>query len=109
MPLGRQYPSIPPLHIIHLNYNTSKIDKRDNHLDFSDNSEPYSQPFSTEGLRTALGKAHDTAPGPDQIHNQILKHLPEASLQFLTIFGKLESFHLPGEKTPSYPLPSQEK
>ena len=34
-------------------------------------------------LRTALGEAHDTAPGPDQIHFQILKPLPEASLQCL--------------------------
>ena len=28
---------------------------------------------------------------------------------FLTIFGKVESFHLPREKLPSYPLPSHEK
>ena len=49
----------------------------------SDNTEPYNQPFSMDELRTALGKAHVTAPGPDQIHYQILKHLPEASLQCL--------------------------
>ena len=52
----------------------------------SDYSEPYNQPFSIGELRTALGKAHDTAPGPDQIHFQILKHLPEASLQCLLKF-----------------------
>ena len=78
----------------------------------SDNTKPYNQPLIDE-LRTALGKAHDTAPGPDQIHYQILKHLPKASLQCLLkvfiVFGKLESFHLPGEKPPSLPLPSQEK
>ena len=84
-PLGRQYPSIPPLRIILLNSNASKIDKRDMHpLIFqSDNTKPYNQTFSIYELRTALGKAHDTAPGPDQIHYQILKHLPEASLQCL--------------------------
>ena len=49
----------------------------------SDNTEPYNQPFSMDELRTALDKAHDTAPGPDEIHYQILKHLPEASLQCL--------------------------
>ena len=49
----------------------------------SDNTEPYNQPFSIDELRTVLGNAHDTAPGPDQIHYQILKHLPEASLQCL--------------------------
>ena len=37
-------------------------------------------------LRTALGKSNDTAPGPDHIHYQILKHLPEASLQSLLKF-----------------------
>ena len=31
----------------------------------SDNIEPYNQPFSIDELRTALGKAYDTAPGPD--------------------------------------------
>ena len=79
----------------------------------SDNTEPYNQPFSIDELRTVLGKAHDTAPGPDQIHYQILKHLPETSLQcllrFLIIFGKLVSFPLPVEKPPSYPLLNQEK
>ena len=56
----------------------------------SDNTEPYNQPFSIDELRTALGKAHDTAPGPDQIHYQILKHLPEASLQcLLKVFNNI--------------------
>ena len=41
-------------------------------------------------LRTAFGKAHDTAPGPDQIHYQILKHLPGASLQcLLKVFNNI--------------------
>ena len=56
----------------------------------SDNTEPYNQPFSMDELRTALGKAHDTAPGPDQIHYQILKHLPQASLQcLLKVFNNI--------------------
>ena len=56
----------------------------------SDNSKSYNQPFSIHELRTAFGKAHDTAPGPDQIHYQILKHLPEASLQcFLKVFNNI--------------------
>ena len=56
----------------------------------SDNTERYNQPFSMDELRTALGKAHDTAPGPDQIHYQILKHLPGASLQcLLKVFNNI--------------------
>jgi hypothetical protein len=30
-----------------------------------------------------LDKAHDTACGPDDIHYQLLKHLPESALQVL--------------------------
>ena len=56
----------------------------------SDNTEPYYQPFSIDELRAALGEAHDTDPGPDQIHYQILKHLPEASLQcLLKVFNNI--------------------
>ena len=73
----------------------------------SDNTESYNQPFSIDCLMTALGKAHDTAPGPDQIHYQILKHLPEASLQCL--LKGFDNIWETGEKPPSYPLPSQEK
>ena len=54
------------------------------------NTEPYNQPFSIDELRTTLGKAHDTVPGPDLIHYQILKHLPEASLQcLLKVFNNI--------------------
>ena len=60
------------------------------HVFQSDNIEPYNQPFSIDELRTALGKAHDTAPDPDQIHYQILKYLPEASLQcLLKVFNNI--------------------
>ena len=46
----------------------------------SDNAEVYNKPFSMEELRDALRRAHDTSAGPDEIHYQILKHLPDASL-----------------------------
>ena len=55
-----------------------------------DNTEPYNQPFSIDDLRTALGKVHHTAPDPDLIHYQILKYLPEASLQcLLKVFNNI--------------------
>ena len=46
----------------------------------SDNAEVYNKPFSMEELRDALRRAHDTSAGPDEIHYQLLKHLPDASL-----------------------------
>ena len=49
----------------------------------SDNSETYNQPFSLLELKDALSKAHDSSPGPDDIHYQFLKHLPDTSLSVL--------------------------
>ena len=45
--------------------------------------EEYNRPFSLDELRKSLHKAHDTACGPDDIHYQLLKHLPESALQVL--------------------------
>ena len=48
------------------------------------------QPFSLNKLTTALGKSHETAPGPDHIRYQILKHLPKAFPQcLLKIFNNI--------------------
>ena len=56
----------------------------------SDNAEVYNKPFSIEELRDALRRAHDTSAGPDEIHYQLLKHLPDASLLLpLNIFNKI--------------------
>jgi hypothetical protein len=60
----------------------------------SKNLEEYNRPFSLDELRKSLDKAHDTACGPDDIHYQLLKHLPESALQVLLdlistfLFGK---------------------
>ena len=54
------------------------------HLDFdTDNSENYNVPFTITELCDALKKSHDTATGPDEIHYQLLKHLPRDSLMVL--------------------------
>ena len=45
--------------------------------------EEYNRPFSLDELRKSLDKAYDTACGPDYIHYQLLKHLPESALQVL--------------------------
>ena len=54
------------------------------HLDFdTDISENYNVPFTIRELCDALKKSHDTATGPDEIHYQLLKHLPRDSLMVL--------------------------
>jgi len=45
----------------------------------SNNLETYNNSFSMDELTTALSKSHDTAVGPDDIHYQMLKHLPAAA------------------------------
>ena len=56
------------------------------HLRFkSNNNESYNNPFSIEELTDAISKAHDTAVGPDDIHYQMLKHLPNEALQTLLV------------------------
>ena len=49
----------------------------------SKNTETYNQPFSITELKESLNKAHNTAVGPDKIHHQFLKELPEPSTNFL--------------------------
>ena len=49
----------------------------------SDNSESYNSKFSLTELTDALSKAHDSSPGPDDIHYQLLKHFPSSTLSIL--------------------------
>ena len=47
-------------------------------------------PFSLNELQTALHKAHDSAAGPDNVHYQMLKHLPKiAQSTLLQVFNDL--------------------
>ncbi|KAG1677310.1 RNA-directed DNA polymerase from mobile element jockey [Nymphon striatum] len=60
-------------------------------LDFkTTNTEVYNQVFSLEELRRSLRASKDTSPGPDSIHYQMLKHLPDCSLALiLNIFNTI--------------------
>ncbi|KAJ8043221.1 hypothetical protein HOLleu_10216 [Holothuria leucospilota] len=49
----------------------------------SDNSEDYNSLFNITELRIALERSNDTATGPDEVHYQFLKHLPDSSLLVL--------------------------
>ena len=45
--------------------------------------EVYNKPFRLRDLRRSIMKAKLRAPGPDGIHNSLLKHLPEDTLKIL--------------------------
>ena len=47
------------------------------------NHEKYNLLFTSSELLDALHKSHDTAASPDDIHYQILKHLPSRTLETL--------------------------
>ena len=54
----------------------------------SQNSEIYNKDFNLDELVEAIQLSHDSATGPDEIHYQMLKHLPENSLEtLLNIFN----------------------
>ena len=56
----------------------------------SSNNEEYNTPFNLDELKDAISKAHDTATGPDEVHYQMLKHLPPKSLlALLDIFNDM--------------------
>ena len=56
----------------------------------SSNTEEYNNPFNLDELKDAISQSHDTATGPDEIHYQMLKHLPPKSLQtLLDIFNDM--------------------
>ena len=61
----------------------------------SDNAKVYNRPFTMEELQDALRRAHDTSAGPDEIHYQLLKHLPSSSL--LLLLNILNKIWLSGE------------
>jgi len=79
----------------------------------SDNTETYNEPFSMAELQAALHKAHDTAVGPDNIHYQMLKHLPESALDtLLNIFNDIwitGNFRVAGLQLQSSQYPNLER
>ena len=55
--------------------------KEKRRLDFSSkNEEEYNLPFSMTELRQSLQRANDSAIGLDQVHYQLLTHLPNSAL-----------------------------
>ena len=54
----------------------------------SQNDEIYSKDFNLDEIVEAIQLSHDSAMGPDEIHYQMLKHLPDTFLEtLLNIFN----------------------
>ena len=63
---------------------TIKHKSESENIDFSSNeNEEYNLPFSLLELTSALSSSKNTSPGNDQIHYQMLKHLPDTAKEFL--------------------------
>ena len=49
------------------------------------NRENYNKPFTKEELTRAIHATENSAPGPDKIHSEMLKHLPPEGLDSLLV------------------------
>jgi len=71
------------------------------HLKFKTNNlETYNNPFSLGELWDAISKSHDGAVGPDDIHYQMLKHLPPNAVN--TLLQALNNIWFAGNFPPSW-------
>ena len=70
----------------------------------------YSNPFNLLEIIDAVKNSNNTATGPDEIHYQMLKHLPYNALYiYLMIFGQLTYFQRAGVWLELFQYPNQEK
>ena len=72
-------------------FQTYMYDQQKFNLNFkSSNTEEYNNSFNLVELKEAINKSLDTATGPNEVHYQMLKHLPSKSLQaLLDIFNDI--------------------
>ena len=68
-----------------------KMQQEKNNINFKSlNIEEYNNPFNLLELIDAIQKSNDTATGPDEVHYQMLKHLPNNALStILHIFNDI--------------------
>ena len=63
--------------------------------------------FNLDELVEAIQLSHDSATGPDEIHYNMLKHLPDTSLEtLLTTFGILVNFQKIGNMQQLFLFPN---
>ena len=82
--IGKTYEDIHSSSNYSKDFENTKKKEEEKTFDFNDGSKHrYNRKFRLRDLRRSIKKAKDTAAGPDQVHYQILKHLPEQVLQIL--------------------------
>ena len=69
-------------------------------LTFVTNTETYNTYFTMDELLDSLAKSSDSAVGPDDIHYQMLKHLPSDALQ--SLLNTLNDIWLTGNFPPAW-------
>ena len=79
-------------------------------IDFtSDNTEVYNKPFRLRDLRWSIMKSKPRALGPDGIHNNLLKHLPEDTLKILNKLWTSADFPHQWRAATVIPIPKPNK
>ena len=65
-------------------FQKNKIDEERKILDFSSKfKEIYNKDFTMKELKACIAELSQTTPGPDEIHNTLLQHLPQESVSLL--------------------------
>jgi hypothetical protein len=95
-------------------FEKSRVQQEKRPLNFhSDNSEYYNELFSLSVLQDALRQCHDTAVGPDEIRNQMHKHLPDTApsslLHILNDIWQTGNFTSSWSEATFIPLPKPDK
>ena len=92
-------------------FQDTKVEKERENLNFqSQNNEKYYLPFKLSELKNSLDKSHDTTAGPDDIHCQILKHLPsDALLNIMNEIWRTGKFPEDWHKKVIIPIPKPGK
>ena len=87
--------------IISEKFKTYKNGVENNPINFGhDTKQEYNRPITLRELTEAISKAKDSATGPDEIHYQMLKHLPTTPL--LTLLQIMNDIFSTGEFPPSW-------
>ena len=78
-------------------FQSIKAQKEKQKINFKTNRNlRYNKTFAMRDLKRSLKKSNNSSPGPDQIHYEILRHLPIATLHILLDNHKwnLEKWHI---------------
>ncbi|XP_068082122.1 serine-rich adhesin for platelets [Anabrus simplex] len=89
--LASHFADLPGSENYHPDFSALKQEAERHQLSFDTQaSEDYNMPITKWELHSALALCKGTVPGPDNVHNQMLKHLSEDSLSYLLrVFSRI--------------------